>query len=86
MQKKIYKYVIVQEQEDTVNKEQGSQEDKQALIDMFVELVKIDQGYFWFLPKTETKFVKWWKKLDQTRDWEMSVFWLIWPAGLFGGL
>ena len=38
--------ILFQEQEDTVNKEQGSQEDKQALIDMFVELVKIDQGYF----------------------------------------
>jgi len=36
-------FSTLKEQEDTVNKEQGSQEDKQALIDMFVELVKIDQ-------------------------------------------
>eukprot|EP00092_Neocalanus_flemingeri_P067369 GFUD01082219.1.p1 GENE.GFUD01082219.1~~GFUD01082219.1.p1 ORF type:complete len:1634 (-),score=566.26 GFUD01082219.1:275-5176(-) len=37
-------FSTLKEQEDTVNKEQGSQEDKQALLDMFVELVKIDEA------------------------------------------
>jgi len=36
-------FSTLKEQEDTVNKEKSSQEDRQALIDMFVELVKIDQ-------------------------------------------
>ena len=36
--------LIFQEQEDSANKENGNEEDKQALIDMFVELVKIDQA------------------------------------------
>jgi len=36
-------FSTLKEQEDTVNKAQGSQEDKQALLDMFIELVKIDQ-------------------------------------------
>ena len=36
---------ILQEQEDTVNNEMAIKEDRQALIDMFVELVKIDKEF-----------------------------------------
>jgi len=52
-------FSTLKEQEDTVNKEQGSLEDRQALIDMFVELVKIDQenaiDYFLTLGGVETQ-------------------------------
>jgi len=36
-------FSTLKEQEDSVNKENSNEEDKQALLDMFVELVKIDQ-------------------------------------------
>jgi len=52
-------FSTLKEQEDTVNKEQGSLEDRQALIDMFVELVKIDQeneiDYFLTMGGVETQ-------------------------------
>jgi hypothetical protein len=51
-------FSTLKEQEDAVNKEQGRKEDKQALIDMFVELVKIDQenaiDYFLIVGGVET--------------------------------